>query len=96
MKPFAPYNYTHSETPLINQLISITYQVFKFEPFLLAVVVFYGAFFWFGSKINRTRANTWFVSRFVPLFLRRGLSRLINIGCGLRVLVHASRPEKEN
>lgn len=33
--------------------------LFKFEPFLLAVVVFYGAFFWFGSKVNRTKANTW-------------------------------------
>jgi hypothetical protein len=70
MNPFAPSNYTHGESPSIK-LISITYQVFKFEPFLLAIIVFYGAFFWFGSKINRTKANTWFVSRFFPLFSRR-------------------------
>jgi hypothetical protein len=69
----------------VDQLISITYQVFKLEPFLLAVVVFYGAFFWFGSKINRTKANTWFVFRFfVFTFVPRGL----------RVLVHASRAKK--
>ena len=60
----------------VDQLISITYQVFKLEPFLLAVVVFYGAFFWFGSKINRTKANTWFVSRFFVF-----TARLSRVGC---------------
>jgi len=33
--------------------------LFTYEPFLLAAVAFYGAFFWFGSKINRTKADTW-------------------------------------
>ena len=55
--------HTHCETPLIQlNIISIPYQVFKFEPFLLAIIVFYVVFFWFGSKMNRTKANTWFVS----------------------------------
>ncbi|KAH9999336.1 DUF1682-domain-containing protein [Russula vinacea] len=33
--------------------------LFKYEPFLLAAVLFYGAFFWFGSRTNRSKANTW-------------------------------------
>lgn len=36
--------------------------VFKYEVFLLAAVVVYGLFFWFGSESNRTRANSWFVA----------------------------------
>lgn len=36
--------------------------VFKYEVFLLAAVAIYGAFFWFGSESNRTRANSWFVA----------------------------------
>lgn len=37
-------------------------KVFKYEPILFAVVLMYGAFFWFGSKANYTKANTWFVT----------------------------------
>jgi len=33
--------------------------IFKYEPFFVAVVLMYGAFFWFGSKANYTKANTW-------------------------------------
>jgi len=36
--------------------------LFKYEPFLLAAIVFYGAFFWFGSRINRTKVNTWLIA----------------------------------
>ncbi len=79
----------HSSTPSINNRVSsniyiIPYQVFKLEPFLLAAVVFYAAFFWFGSKINRAKANTWFVShsffRSFVLQYSAKLSHLINIG----------------
>jgi hypothetical protein len=37
-------------------------KVFKYEAFLLAAVTFYLVFFLIGSKINRTKANTWFVA----------------------------------
>ena len=83
--------------PLCTMLISINYQVFKIEPFLLAAVVFYGAFFWFGSKINRTKANTWSVSHFVHLFCfsdaRLSTPDNIGVGCA-RWLVHVSRAKK--
>jgi len=73
----------HSSTPSINNRVSsniyiIPYQVFKLEPFLLAAVVFYAAFFWFGSKINRAKANTWFVSHFFLSFVRSFYSTVQN------------------
>jgi hypothetical protein len=43
-------------------------KVFKYEPFIIAAVLFYGVFFWFGSKANHTKANTWFVASFQFLF----------------------------
>ncbi|KAH9077363.1 hypothetical protein EDB83DRAFT_2349681 [Lactarius deliciosus] len=33
--------------------------LFKNEVFLLAAVIMYGVFFWFGSKTNSARANSW-------------------------------------
>jgi Protein of unknown function (DUF1682) len=34
---------------------------FKNEVFFLAAVIFYVVFFWFGSRINQSKAKTWFV-----------------------------------
>ena len=45
-------------------------KVFKYEPFFFAVVLMYGAFFWFGSKANYTKANTWFVASSPKFFAR--------------------------
>jgi hypothetical protein len=50
-------------------------KVFKYEPFIIAAVLFYGAFFWFGSKANYTKANTWFVRNPFDLFLFLNASR---------------------
>lgn len=67
--PFAEPRITHISIYSIYQFIFIRIapartKVFKYEPFLIAVVLFYGAFFWFGSKANYTKANTWFVASF--------------------------------
>lgn len=74
---------THTANALIKLILI---KVFKFEPFLLAAVVFYGVFFWFGSKTNRIRADTWFVSRFFPFFdLTAARLSPADVGCALGV-----------
>jgi len=51
-------------------------KVFKYEPFIIPVVLFYGVFFWFGSKANHTKANTWFVASFQFLSIFKCLAVL--------------------
>lgn len=56
-------------------------KVFKYEPFLFAAVLMYGAFFWFGSKANYTKANTWFVASFHLSILPRSFGApLVSVG----------------
>ncbi|KAI0269159.1 DUF1682-domain-containing protein [Gloeopeniophorella convolvens] len=42
----------------------------KTEVFLLLAVFLYGAFFWFGSKINKSKADSW-LSAHLPVFERQ-------------------------
>ena len=60
-------------------LTSIPCQAFKYEPFILAAFLLYGAFFWFGSRANSTKANSWFVSGFFFLCLVHRTARLFHL-----------------